>query len=327
MDVYLFEQLLELLQRAKYPVLIADERIDDDSLGASLAVADYLAHIGKPTRVYVSNSLPARYQTFPHADWCTDDASIFKNEEIDLVVSFDCSDREYIRELVSKVHGTPFLVNVDHHNSNPRYGDLNVLFTTAPATCEVVYRFFKHNHIEISREVATCLLSGICFDTGIFSNSATDEQAFCAASELMLCGARIQDVIRSLFQNRSVAVLRLWGIAFERIIKHSSNGILSTFLTRKDIEENSVTDDDVDGLSNFLSLVSEDHSVFVLRETADGGIKMSMRSQHLDVSSIAKALGGGGHKKAAGFTISNARIKENTRGGWRIEPHSVIMKV
>lgn len=326
MESYLFEQLLELLQRARYPVLIADERIDDDSIGSSLAVADYLARIGKPTRVFVSKPLPARYREFPHANWCTDAPSIFKDENIDLVVSFDCSDREYVRGLVSKVPGTPFLVNVDHHASNPRYGDLNVLFTTAPATCEVVYRFFKHNGLPISREAATCLLAGICFDTGIFSNSATDERAFLAASDLMLFGARIQDVIRSLFQNRSVSVLRLWGAALERITKHSSSGILSTFLTRRDIEESGVTDDEVDGISNFLGLVSEEHTIFVLRETVGGGVKMSMRSHVYDVSLIAKALGGGGHKKAAGFTISHARIKENERGGWRIEPHSAIMK-
>ena len=231
-----------------------------------------------------------------------------------------------MRRLVSKVPGTPFVVNVDHHNSNPRYGDLNVLFTTAPATCEVVYRFFKHNRLAVSREAATCLLAGICFDTMIFSNSATNEFAFRAASELVLCGARIQDVIRSLFQNRSVAVLQLWGIAFERIVKHSENGILSTFLTRKDIEENNVTDDETEGISNFLSLVSEEHSVFVLRETMEGGVKVSMRSDRYDLSQIAKGLGGGGHKKAAGFTIPNACLKENGRGGWRIEPHSAIIK-
>ncbi len=319
MEAYLCRQIHDLLLNARKPLFISDERIDGDSLGASLAMVDYLQRLGKTVPVYVKYPVPEKYRRLPHIESCTHDPSVFNDPEVDLVVSFDCSDGRYIGELVSRLPGRPAVVNIDHHATNPRYGQVNLVITGSPATAEVVHRFFAHNSIVPSKDAATCLLTGICFDTTVLSNSGSNERAFRAASDLILCGARIQDVIRAMFQNRSVPVLRLWGTALERLYKDPEHGFLSTFLTRSDLDGNGVTDEEADGLSDFLNLVTDADTLFVLRETAEGGIKVSMRSHRYDVARIARLLGGGGHVKAAGFTVANAKFACGADGRWKVE--------
>lgn len=319
METYLHKQIHELLTKAHKPVFISDERIDGDSLGASLALVDFMKWRGVKVPVYVSEAIPDKYRFLPGVEACTNDVSIFIDPDIDLVVSFDCSDGSYIDGLVSRIPSRPKLVNIDHHATNTRYGDVNQVIADAPATAEVIYRFFRANHILPSKEAATCLLTGICFDTTAFSNSATDERAFRAASDLLLSGARAVDVIRTMFMNRSLSALRVWGAALERLHIHEGAGFVSTCLTRADLEENEVTDEEIDGLSNFLNLVVDAETLFVLRETSVGHVKVSMRSHEKDVSKLAKIFGGGGHKKAAGFTIENARLQPDEKGFWKVE--------
>lgn len=308
MDTFAARRLHELILAAKKPLLISDERIDGDSLGASLAMLDYLERLGHKPQVYVPTEVPEKYRFLPHAERCTFDKAVFDDPAVDLVISFDCSDATYIRGLTDKLPGRPPLVNVDHHATNTRYGDVNLVVVGAPATAEVIYQFFLTNGIEPGKEAALCMLAGLCFDTTVFSNAGTDERAFKAASDLLLRGARIQDVIRILFRNRSVALLRLWGTALERLTQDATHGFIYTFVTRADLAEHGVTDDEMEGLSNFLGLVTEAHTIFVLMETPDGAVKVSMRSFVHDLTAIAKAFGGGGHKKAAGFTAAHLRL-------------------
>lgn len=303
MESYTHKRIHELLIAAKRPVFIADERIDGDSLGSSLAVADYLKGRGMRVPVFVSEAIPGKYQFLPNVDLCTTDVSVFDDPAIDLVVSFDCSDAAYVAKLVDRIPSRPRVVNIDHHATNARYGHVNQVVLASPATAEVVYRFFHENDIVPSRDAATCLITGICFDTTVFSNSGTNQRAFEAASDLLMDGARIQDAIRNLYQNRSVNVLRAWGTALERLRAHPARAVVSTYLTREDVAHSGATHDEIDGLSNFLNLVTEADVLFVIRETEAGEVKVSLRSTGPDVSRIAKAFGGGGHTKAAGFTV------------------------
>ncbi len=320
MESYTHKHIHDLLLKADRPVFIVDERIDGDALGSALAVADYLAsHHCKKVPVFVSSPIPAQYQRLARIELCTTDPQVFADPAVDLVVSFDCSDGAFVRSLVDRIPGRPTLVNIDHHSTNDRYGDVNQVLVEASATAEVVHRFFEANQIVPSKDAATCLLTGLCFDTTAFTNSATNHRALLVASALVYLGARIQDVIRAMFQNRSVCALRVWGLALERLQEDSAQGELSTYLTRKDLEENQVTDDEIDGISNFLNIVTESKILLVMRETPQGDVKVSMRSLTQDVGAIAKAHGGGGHVRAAGYTIPQAALVCGESGCWRVE--------
>ena len=310
MEQLTHRRILDLLLNAQNPVLVSDVRLDGDSLGSVMAMYHFLHQHGKASRVYVAEAVPEQYQFLPDVHVCSTDATMFNDSTIDLVVVFDCSEAAFVSSLVDRIDGNPTVINMDHHKTNPKYGHVNQVLVDAPATADVVFRFFEANHIIVTKHISTCLLAGLCFDTNMFSNSATNERALNTASQLILYGARVQDVIRTMFQNRSVGALKVWGSALERLTDHPEIRVMTTVLTRVDIETHQVTDDEIDGLSNFLNLVADTDTLFVLRETKMGGIKVSMRSRTQDVSKIASAFGGGGHAKAAGFTLSNASLVE-----------------
>ncbi len=305
--------------RSEHPLFISDERVDGDSLGSALAVVDYLKGYGKRPLVYVSEPVPAQYHHLPHLDRCTNDVGVFDNVAIDLVVVFDCSDELYVQRLVDLIASKPTVINIDHHKTNTLYGDINQVIVSSPATAQVIHNFFEANNILPSRDAATCMLMGICFDTSAFTNSATNDQSLEIASSLVLQGGRIHDVIRSMFKNRSVTALRVWGLALERLHENERFGGLTTCLTRRDINDNGVHDDEIDGLSNFLSLVTDTDFIAVTRETKEGHVKVSMRSQTRDVATIAKSHGGGGHKRAAGYMIEHSVLVCGDDGCWKVE--------
>ncbi len=324
MESITHKQIYDELLGAQHPVFILDERIDGDSLGSALAMVDFMKQQGR-TRpsVFVSGSIPAVYRSLPHIEMCIEDRTVFLDASVDLIVSFDCSDGNYIHALVNVCPGRPRIINIDHHKTNPRYGHINQVIVGSPATAEVVYRFFEYHHHLLSKEAATCLLTGLCFDTTAFSNAATNDRALHVASQLVMSGARVQDAIRSMYKSRSVSALRVWGLALERLHHNPAFDCIVTCLTRKDIEANGVDEMEIDGLSNFLSLSIDADTLYVLRETLDGGVKVSMRSSGRDVSAIAKANGGGGHEKAAGYSIENARLVCVEDGCWKVEKQAM----
>ncbi len=314
------KQIHQELLRSSHPIFISDERVDGDSLGSALAVVDYLKGLGKYPLVYVSEPVPAQYYHLPHLDRCTEDLSVFENEEIDLVVVFDCSDEKYVQRLVDLIPNKPLVINIDHHKTNTRYGDVNQVIIGAPATAQVVHQFFEANQILPSRDAATCLLMGICFDTGAFTNPATDNQSFDIASSLILLGGRVHDVVRSMFKNRSLTALRVWGLALERLSESADfDGLPVTYLTREDLDLHQIDDEEIDGLSNFLSLVTDTEAIAVMRETKEGHVKVSMRSHGKDVGAIALKNGGGGHHRAAGYLIRDSRLVCDDSGCWRVQ--------
>ncbi len=320
MEAYLHQQIYKEMRLAEHPVLICDERIDGDSLGAALAFVDVFKQEKRPNSpVFVSEEIPSVYAHLPHIDVCTQDRAIFDDASIDLVIVFDCSDEVYVQQLVQRIPSHPRVINIDHHKTNTRYGHVNLVVVGAPATTEVVYQFFEANQMIPSREAATCLLTGLCFDTTAFSNAATNDRALAMASDLVMYGARIQSVVRTMFKSRSVSALRVWGLALERLHVHPEYDCVITCITRKDIQEHQINDEEVEGLSNFLSLVTDTETLYVFRETSEGHVKVSMRSSSRDVSAIARAYGGGGHEKAAGYTVMDAHLVCGEDQRWRVE--------
>ncbi|MBU0646046.1 bifunctional oligoribonuclease/PAP phosphatase NrnA [Patescibacteria group bacterium] len=316
MQSYIHRQIHEELLKAKHPVLISDERIDGDSLGSSLAMADYLKRLGHDIQVYVPKPVPEQYHKLPLMDLCTDDQAIFQNADIDLVAVFDCSDPDYVSRLVEQIPRSVKVINIDHHATNPGYGDINQVVATAPAASQIVFDFYQENKIIPSRDAATLMLMGICSDTGVFTNGATNAGSLDAGSELILRGAQVQDIIRLLFRNRSVEALRIWGAALGRLVEHQPTGFVWTFLTKQDMESSGVSEEEIGGLSNFLSLVTDVDTLIVFRDSIEGGVKVSMRTRSGNVAEIATAFGGGGHIKAAGFSLDNSylTLKDETWG-------------
>jgi len=187
----------------------------------------------------------------------------------------------------------------------------------ASSTSEIVYKFLNHFNFEINKNIATCLLTGILTDTGNFTNGATTVSALKIASDLLIRGARFNQITFSTSKNKSLAILKLWGRILSRL-EENDLGVVFTVITLKDLEESELDREALEGVANFLNNLAGLRIILVLKEEENGFIKGSLRSNDdvLDVSEIAKFLGGGGHKKAAGFTIKGQLVEVD--GKWKV---------
>lgn len=307
------KKIFDSIQSAGRILLLTDERIDGDTTGSTLAMFHYLKALGKEVCVFSPKSWSVEYTFLPGFDQVVYDPAVFQ-PSFDLVMIFDCSDGAWL-----KLHTLPAapLIVFDHHATNPLYGLINQVLVEASSTGEVVWRFFKANKIAISKDMATCLMTAICTDTTLFTNPSTNQVCMEAAAELGLAGARVQDVVKAVYMNKSVELLRVWGIVLERL-QELPGGIVVSYLLAKDREAIGDGEIDTSAISNFLiGMVATAKVIAILSEKSDGSVKASLRTLDGDVAAIAKRFGGGGHVKAAGFSIAGAHLEE-VAGDWRV---------
>ena len=285
----------------------------------------YLKFLGKEVVVFSPKLWSHEYHFLPGYEDVDFEPNVI-GQAFDLAMIFDCADGAYLSQSpFSNFHyqlpntnpQLPPLVVFDHHATNPRYGAVNQILVDASSTGEVVWRFFKANKVFINKEIATCLLTAICTDTTLFTNPSTNKVCMEAAAELGLAGARVQDVVKAVYMNKSVELLRIWGIVLERL-QELPEGIVVSYLLTKDKLAAGISEVDTSAISNFLiGMVSAAKVVAILSERDDGSVKASLRTLDGDVAAMAQRFGGGGHIKAAGFSIAAARLEE-TPHGWRV---------
>ena len=208
---------------------------------------------------------------------------------------------------------------IDHHPDIELTADIVILDSKRSSACELVYEFFTSQEIHISKNIATYLMIGVLSDTGNFQHSNTSTRVLEISSDLMKKGASFSKIIEATFANKKLSTLKLWGIAFERAKINSKNGLITTVLTKKDIEDCNASTEDIGQVASILNTVPGTKFSLVLSERDNNVIKGSLRSEQykgVDVSEIAHLFGGGGHKLASGFEVKG-QIKE-TENGWEI---------
>lgn len=324
-------QLNELLVRSKKVLLATHEHADADAIGSMLALRESL--LGT-LDVAVDTLAPATVLTqFTFLDGhetIATDATAFRPDRYDCVVLLDCGDVKRTH-LAEKLHflgvHRPAVALVDHHETMIEFRgaalvDLPIVHTSASSTSELIYRYLRDNRISVSPTMATALLAGIVTDTGGFQNMATTVESLDVAGELMNHGANLRSVVTATMRNKSIGTLQLWGRALSRLEHDTTTGIVSTMLTKKDFEECGVGREGAEGVANFLNALGEGTVVLVLREEEHGMVKGSYRTKDpvIDVRVLAKEHGGGGHKKAAGFSVRGTI--EKSAHGWVAVRHT-----
>lgn len=309
----LFDQAMHAIRQAKRILVMADMAPDGDSIGSSSAMLNWLLREDKQVTAYCGEPIPYTLKYLDNIHHFTNDARVF-DEPHDLVMTFDAgsASRAGLAPHQHRLPADHTLIVFDHHAVNDRFGHFNLVFTDACSTTEVLYHFFTHHRVVIDERMATSLLSGILFDTSSFSNSATTVKGVEAAGALLAAGARQTDILRHLIQNKSVSALRLWGLALSRLTVSPTFHLAYTYFLQEDLKRIPQSDEAIEGVSNFLNAVCEGvDTILVLKELPDNRVRGSIRSVSRDVSKLAKLFGGGGHKKAAGFTVKGKLKIEN----------------
>lgn len=316
-----FQDIKSRIEDANNILIISHQKPDGDALGSSLALSHYLDHLEKKHTCYCIHKVPQNFSFLPSVNKFTDDHENVRKNKYDLICILDSGDLHYagVEELLDELNAhKPTIINIDHHPTNTRFGHLNLVHEQASSASEIIFRFLDFHRHQISQETATCLLTGIMTDTGIFSNLATTSSSLEAASRLLGYGARLRQIMLNTMRNMSLMDLQLWGRVLSRLKEDAETGIVSTAITREDFEEFGIKEEAAEGIANFLNNLGTAKVVMVFKEFEKGKIKASLRTTHpdVDVSLLAKTFGGGGHKKAAGFSIEGSLLE--TKNGWEV---------
>lgn len=323
---HIFDQIYDAIDHSQRILLSMHRGPDGDTAGSALALSHYLTQIGKEHVVCCIDPLPESLRFLPGASTVVQTSTLtdpLHTLTFDLVIVLDSSDSTFngVSTYLDTLTTKPTIINIDHHATNTQYGDIQLVIDTASSTCEIVYSLLAHRAV-LTKDMATCLLTGLMTDTGGLTNLATTASAVHTASALLLRGAQMKQIIRNTMLNRNVPTLKLWGRALDRL-HITPQGIAVTAVTLKDIQECDADAEAVEGVSNFLNSLddrTDAQGVLVLSERTPQLVKGSLRTTHplMDVSKLATLLGGGGHKKAAGFSIPGRLVLTNSQ--WHIEP-------
>ncbi|MBD3310933.1 MAG: hypothetical protein GF349_00345 [Candidatus Magasanikbacteria bacterium] len=301
------------IKESKHILLVPHQNPDGDALGSVTAMIRYFDKNKKKYSTYCKTDIPERFDYLPHSHEIGNEDSVWNNSDIDLIIILDSGDLKYagIDDYIKKIKNKPKIINIDHHATNEFYGDHNLVLPHASSTAEVLFNYFRYNRIQICKKMATSLLTGIITDTDNFTNAATTVTSLSAASYLIKSGGDLSQIKESILKDRSLASLKLWGVVLSRLTMHEKTEIAHTYLSQKDLKKHKVNEEEAEGIANFLNNLSDGKASLILKEASDNKIKGSLRTTRddIDVSEIAKKFGGGGHKKAAGFTVDGPMDK------------------
>lgn len=317
---HIAQKINSALKQAENILIVSHKNPDGDTLSSACALMQYLRTLEVNHTAFCATPINPLMRFLPHIEYFVTDHALFERMQFDTIVVLDSGDLAYagVAHLIAALPYEPTIINIDHHITNARYGHHNLVISDAASTTEVLYRFFKANNIALDTHIATCLMTGLITDTDHFSNPATSASALQTGAELLRAGANLNLIRGWTLRNHSIKSLKLWGRVFSRLAKNPEHDIAYTVITLKDQKEFDITDKDMEGIANFLNTIGEAKIALLLKEQENGTVKGSFRTtdNNTDVAALAKSLGGGGHKKAAGFTIQG-RLEETTFG-WRI---------
>jgi len=300
--LYPAKALTDYLTRFEAVTILTHINPDADTLGTGLGIYNLL----KTDRnkhveiVNVSKDLPNYLDFLPgfgkikkHADF-----------EESMIISCDCGSAA---RLGVDINGRT-VVNIDHHQSNEMYGELNVVVPDAASASQVAYRLFEQI-MPINEEAAICFYAALFSDTRYFTTSSVNEEVFAVAKALVDLGAKPNEVAYNFTQRRSLASVRILQKALEHLHLHLDAKVATMFVTKQDILSAGARIPDMEGIVDYArSLATVEIGIFAM-ELGDG-VRVSLRSKLADVSKLAQIFGGGGHSHAAGFTLKQCKIDE-----------------
>jgi phosphoesterase RecJ-like protein len=277
---------------------------DADALGAMLGLSAFLRERGVRTVCSYGNEpldVPRWASLLPGSDELVPPSAY--PEAPDVMVTCDCASFDRLGPLGSPASRAGELVWIDHHRSNDGSGTIRLVDGDASSTCELVFRLIETMGGPIDRDVAVCLYAGLVTDTGRFQYQATTSETLRIAARLREHDFDHAALVRALYEDQEPGALRLLGVALGRMAEVSDPGVVWTYVTQADFAEARVRPGDTDDVIDVLRTARGPDVAVVLKQQRDGRFKVSMRSRGAhDLSAVAAALGGGGHRLAAGYT-------------------------
>ncbi len=297
-----FAEIADVIRNAQSIAVVSHVRPDGDAFGSQLALALSLKQLGKDVTVWNEDGLLEKYAFLPGGELLAKPPA--EPETFDLGVALDTATQQRLG-LAGDAVRAPRWINIDHHASNPRYGDLVHIDSHAPATGQILFEFLSSMRWPMNPDIAENLFVAISTDTGSFQYPNTTARTFQIGAELVKCGVEVGRVSQLLYESyprRRVELLReLLGT-----MRFDADGQVASFsLSLKVASALRVLPEDNEGLIDHLRAIEGIVMAVFFEELLEGKVRVSMRSKNesMDVSAICQKFGGGGHRLAAGARV------------------------
>lgn len=293
-----YQQAKQMIEEARHITVIGHLNPDADALGTALGLWWIFKGLKKRTdAVFMTRPLPQVLSFLPGYGKIRHTV----HPRSDLIVSVDCGS--FDRLGIKRPKNAP-LVNIDHHKSNTAYGDINLIESDYVCAAEVAFRLSVTAGWEIPRHSAVNFYTALLSDTGFFGYEGVNERVFDFAKALLRLGASAEWTARMLREYQPLCKMRLLPMVLETLTLYLDGRVAGLHVTRQMLEKTGATVSETEDFVNYARSLATVEIGFLIREEEDGGLKVSLRSKtEADVSRIAVAFGGGGHKHAAGFTM------------------------
>lgn len=297
-----FLDIKNKIMESKKILITAHVNPDGDAIGAGLALLSGIEKFNKNCEVkfVLQDKTPDRVK-FLELEKRAEMYDADKKYDIDIAICVDSATLTRIGD-VEKAIKNIFTINIDHHISNPEYGDINYVENVS-STSEIIYKFLKFLDVEIDINIGEALYTGLVNDTGNFKHDNVTEETFKMAGDLVKIGVNNSKIVREFLNTKSMAAIKFLGQAMYEMKFDEKKKLAYFYLSNEDFMKNGGRKEDTEEIvENLVSYEKAEVSLF-LREDTTGVIKGSMRSKlDIDINAIAGIFGGGGHRKASGFT-------------------------
>jgi len=283
---------------------------DGDAIGSVLGLGLMLRTAGYAVQASWAEpfDMPEKYAFLPGMDLLVRPAEVSFDGTI--AFALDCANEKRLEELKDRALSVP-MINIDHHPDNTCFGAVNLNDPGASSTSMMVCSLAEPFGLELDREVATCLYTGLVTDTGRFQFSNVSSETLRIAAGLIDCGADPHQVYENVYQSDSLNYLRLSGEVLCRSVYESELGLIHGYVSQGDLEQLGVAMNETEDLIDDLRTLRGHRIVALFKEQPDRRVRVSLRSRSdVDIGTLARGFGGGGHRVAAGYTSSKESIAD-----------------
>lgn len=296
------ERMAEKLLSINSILLFPHVNMDGDCLGSSVALCKGLRALGKTAYVLIEDEIPENL-VFLDNSYCTFDQSIIENP--DACITVDCSTIERFEKRKEKFLQGKTLMCIDHHSTSKSFTEYNLIDPKAAATGELVYKLLLTMNAPLDAEIGEAIYAAISTDTGNFQYSNTTKETHEIIADLYDLGINHSKVSVEIYQNMRQEKLMMTSITMSTMKLLLNGRVAIAYLRQKDLTNTGATIDEAEGIVESLRSIRGVEVAIFLKETREGNVKVSMRAKKdFNVAKFSAKFGGGGHVKAAGFTMN-----------------------
>lgn len=295
----------DIIKKASKILITSHINPDGDTLGTMCALyGAILENFKKHADMHINSNIPFAYRDMPYLKKAKQDYN--SSLVYDLVIAVDVAAKDRMGTTLQLFEKAKQTINIDHHKTNPKYGDINLVIGGAASAGLVLYNYLKTHNWKLNKDIAECLYISLLTDTGGFKYENTSADALKASAELIELGVNPNTVYKSVYETKTKDFVMFQANAISKAKFKHNNKIAYTTIYKKDLEQYKSSTDFTEGLVERLRVIDEVEVSFLVKEIDSKTSKVSMRSKNIDVAEICAIFNGGGHTYAAGCIVKNS---------------------